>query len=167
MSEDPTAAALLCKPSATRSAPAATHPIVGVWRLLAHQTIFEDGEVVNHFGPDPRGRLILMRSGHMMGFVVDPRREASMTVEARAELHRSMIAYSGTYRIVGDRFIVAVDLSWHQMWTGTEQARTFRVEEPHLHIVSAPTRSSFRADAISHGRLLWHRENADVTAAVL
>lgn len=80
------------------------HPIVGVRRLVAHETILDDGEAIRQFGDTPRGRLILTASGHMSGFAAAPDRQPGLTDDRRAELHRSMIAYSGTYRIVGDQF---------------------------------------------------------------
>lgn len=139
-----------------------SHPIVGVWRLVAHETVFDDGSTINLFGADPCGRLILTDSGHMMGFVSGPRRRPGESDPERAALHRSMIAYSGTYRIAGDRFIVAVDLSWHQAWNGTEQSRTFRLDAGQLHIVSAAGPSPFLSGRTSHGRLLWEREAAAI-----
>lgn len=134
------------------------HPIVGVWRLVAHETILDDGEGIRQFGDTPRGRLILTASGHMSGFAAAPDRQPGLTDDRRAELHRSMIAYSGTYRIAGDQFIVAVDLSWHALWEGTEQGRTFRVVGDRLDIVSAAGPSPFREGRTSYGQLSWVRE---------
>ena len=144
-------------------APAKLHPIVGTWRLLEHQTVLDDGEVVSHFGSDPRGRLIVTDGGYMMGFVVDSSRQAGQSDREHAALHRSMIAYSGTYRVAGDQFVVAVDLSWNQMWDGTEQARTFQIEGRRLHILSAPGPSALRPGRNAHSRLLWERETAAIS----
>lgn len=134
------------------------HPIVVAWRIVAHETILDDGEVIRQFGDAPRGRLILTDTGHMTGFVVASGRTPGHTDGQRADLHRSMITYSGTYRIDADRFIVAVDLSWHALWEGTEQARTFRIDSDHLHIVSAAGPSPFRPGRTRHSHLSWVRE---------
>lgn len=134
------------------------HPIVGVWRLTAHEMILDDGETLRQFGDTPRGRLILTTSGHMSGFAAAPDRQSGLTDERRAALHRSMIAYSGTYRIAGDQFIVAVDLSWHAMWEGTEQGRTFQLDGDRLHIVSSVGPSAVREGRTSYGKLSWVRE---------
>lgn len=32
------------------------------------------------------------------------------------------------YRVEADRFITQVDVSWNEAWTGTEQARFFKIE---------------------------------------
>jgi hypothetical protein len=72
------------------------HPIVGVWRLLSHETVLDDGERLRQFGDHPRGRLILTASGHMTGFVTASDRAISHDDAGCAALYRSMIAYSGT-----------------------------------------------------------------------
>ncbi|MGE0700280.1 MAG: lipocalin-like domain-containing protein [Hyphomicrobiaceae bacterium] len=84
--------------------------------------------IFRQFGDAPRGRLIMTDTGHMTGFVAASGRTPGHTDTLRADLHRSMIAYSGTYRFEADLFIVAVDLSWHASWEGTDQARTFRTD---------------------------------------
>lgn len=135
------------------------HAIVGVWRIVAHETILDDGETIRQFGDAPRGRLILTDTGHMMGFVTASDRTPGHTDELQADLHRSMIAYSGTYRVEGDRFIVAVDLSWHALWEGTEQTRTFQIEGDRLQIVSASGPSPFRPGRTGRSQLSWLRES--------
>jgi hypothetical protein len=46
----------------------------------------------------------------------------------RVALHKSMLAYTGKYRIESSDFITVVDVSWNEDWNGTEQRRHFRVE---------------------------------------
>ena len=132
--------------------------IVGTWRLLSHRTVFDNGDAISLFGTTPRGRLIVTAGGYMMAFVVDPRRQQGNTDEQCAALHRSMVAYGGAYRVEGNKFLVAVDLSWHQMWDGTEQARTFMIENDTLHIRTAPAASVLRPGRVSHTDLVWERD---------
>ncbi len=93
----------------------------------------------------------------MMGMVVATCRQPGQTDSQRAALHRSMIAYSGTYRIDGNRFIVGVDLSWHLLWDGTDQGRTFELADDRLHIVSTPGPNALESSRISYGVLSWVR----------
>ncbi len=62
-------------------------------------------------------------------------------VAERAALHKSMLAYNGKYRIEGDDFITTVDVSWNEIWNGTEQRRHYRIEGDRLFIESAPAPS--------------------------
>ena len=39
-----------------------------------------------------------------------------------------MIAYTGTYRLEGDRWITQVDVAWNPEWVGTEQTRFFAID---------------------------------------
>lgn len=60
----------------------------------------------------------------------------------RAAVHKSMLAYSGKYRVEGQDLITTVDISWNEEWNGTEQRRHFRIEGDKLFIESAPARFS-------------------------
>jgi Lipocalin-like domain len=51
-----------------------------------------------------------------------------LTDQERAELFKTMVAYAGTFTVEGDRVVHNVDISWNENWTGTAQARHFRVE---------------------------------------
>jgi Lipocalin-like domain len=50
------------------------------------------------------------------------------TDEHRVAAFRSKAAYSGIYRVKGDRWIAKVDVAWDESWMGTEQVRFFRIE---------------------------------------
>jgi Lipocalin-like domain len=65
--------------------------------------------------------------------------QATPTSDAeRAALHKTLVAYSGKYRVEGKQFVAAVDMSWNETWTGTEQRRNRRIEHGKLFIDTAP-----------------------------
>jgi len=74
------------------------------------------------------GRVFLMLTG-------DGRKPAKTDLE-RAEFLNTLVAYTGMYRIEGDRWITNVDAAWNPGWVGTEQARSFRVEADQLQAFS-------------------------------
>ena len=76
----------------------------------------------------------------------------------RAALHKSMLAYSGRYRIEGNDFITLVDVSWNEDWNGTEQRRHFRIEGDKLFIESEPAPSIVFPGKTDLRRIVWERE---------
>jgi len=38
-----------------------------------------------------------------------------------------MIAYTGKYRLEGNKFITTVDAAWNEEWVGAEQIRFWRL----------------------------------------
>jgi hypothetical protein len=79
---------------------------------------------------------------------------------ARAALHRSMLAYTGRYRVEGDEFITTVDASWNESWTDTEQRRRFRLDGDTLYVESAPAPSILFPGKIDFRRIVLQRERA-------
>ena len=75
-----------------------------------------------------------------------------------AALHKSMLAYSGKYRVEGNDFITVVDASWNEEWNGTEQRRHFRIEGDRLFIESAPAPSILFPGKTDFRRIIWERE---------
>jgi hypothetical protein len=68
---------------------------------------------------------------------------------AVAALHKSMLAYSGKYRVEGNDFVTTVEVSWNEEWNGSEQRRHFRIDGEKLFITSLddygiqPTKKTF------------------------
>ena len=105
-----------------------THEIVGVWKLVKFVSKeVESGTEHLSFGENPVGHIIYTPGGHVATIAVGTDRKASASPNPsdleRAELLRSMFAYSGTYRVDGDWVVHDVETSWHQGWTGTTQRR--------------------------------------------
>src|ERR1700685_1643502 len=93
------------------SSHAAERPaLVGVWKLLSYQTEFQDGSPKRAmFGEHPMGYIIFTSEGRMMALIEAEGRKAPSTDADRAALLRSVIAYSGKYRVEGNRWITTVD----------------------------------------------------------
>ncbi len=103
--------------------------LLGVWKLLSFEIENRDtGQRLPRFGDAPRGRLILLSSGQMMGLLTGGGRCLPTSDLERVAAFQSMIAYSGTFRVEGDEWITTVDVSWNESWTSTEQRRYFQLE---------------------------------------
>ncbi len=132
--------------------------LVGVWRLVSWQVIVDNAPPQDVFGLHPKGYLILTREGRAIALTTAEDRKPGTTDAERAALHRSMLAYTGKYRIEGQDFVTRVDASWNEEWNGTEQRRHFRVEGNHLFIESAPAPSIMFPGKTDFRRIVWERE---------
>jgi hypothetical protein len=112
--------------------------VLGTWKLLSLDVEFQaTGEKQQPYGPNPDGYLILTPEGRMMAVVAAKGRKPGLKVEEQAELLRTLLAYTGTYTLSGNRFITKVDVSWNEVWTGTQQERFFELNGDRLTIVTA------------------------------
>jgi len=133
----------------------------GCWRLISqHGETQRTNERLYPLGERPFGRLVLMPDGHMIALLVAEDRKEGQSDSDQAALFRSMLAYTGTYRVEGDRFIVKVDASWNEAWTGTDQERFYILDGDRLDIVTAWLPNPFSADSPPvRGVLSWRRES--------
>jgi Lipocalin-like domain len=99
------------------------------------------GERQNEFGERPSGYISYQPDGRMFAMLVADNRTkprgASPTDEEKAKLFGTLIAYSGTYVVEGDKVTHKIDVSWNQSWTGADQVRFYRVEGQTLTITTA------------------------------
>jgi Lipocalin-like domain len=134
-------------------------PLIGNWRLVSRQTIV-DGVAAppDVFGLDPKGYLILTREGRMALIITGENRKGGMSDAERAELHKSMFAVSGKYRIEGSDLLITVDVSWNESWNGTELKRYCRIDGDKLFIETAPAPSPLFPGKITVAKLVFERE---------
>jgi hypothetical protein len=133
--------------------------IAGSWILQScYVQRVDTGERMLPYGENPRGVLIMHESGRMAA-VITPRDQVMPASDAdTAKLYGQLIAYSGRYRLEGNRYVTDVDVSWLTAWVGTAQGRTFVLRETLLDIVSDPTSSPLFGGAQIVAVLTWARE---------
>ena len=111
----------------------AESPIVGTWKLQSFtREIVATGRRDNPFGEQPQGYVIFSPDGHSCGIITKGERVRPAgplpTDQEKIELFGSMVSYASTYQVEGNKVFLRVDISWNQAWTGTVQARFFKVE---------------------------------------
>src|SRR3954471_10748013 len=84
--------------------------LIGNWKLVSRETII-DGQpsAPDLFGKSPKGYLILTGEGRMALIITGENRKAGMSEAERAELHKSMFAVTGRYKVDGSGLTIAVD----------------------------------------------------------
>ncbi len=123
--------------AALPSSPADRTTLIGVWKLLSYQTEFQDGSPKRAlFGEHPTGYLVFTSEGRMMALIEAEGRKTPSTDADRAALLRSVIAYSGKYRMEGSRWITSVDTAWNPAWVGTDQVRSYELVGDRLTVTS-------------------------------
>src|SRR5579859_1109298 len=106
--------------------------LIGNWKLVSWQVIVDNEPPQDVFGSHPKGYLVLTREGRSIVVTTAEGRKSGTSEAERAALQRSMLAYSGKYRVERDDFITVVDVSWNEEWNGTEQRRHFKLEGDRL-----------------------------------
>jgi hypothetical protein len=113
-------------------------PVEGVWRLVSFEREYQaTGEREFPMGKAPTGYIQFLPEGRMAVVITGEGRKAPATDQDRAGLFNSMVAYTGRYRVDGDKWITTVDVSANPAWVGTEQARFFRVTGDQLQEITA------------------------------
>jgi hypothetical protein len=103
--------------------------LLGVWKLESFDTEFKTtGQRKNIFGEKPNGYLIFTPEKRMMALLTAEGRKKPNTDEDRIAAFWSMSAYSGIYRVEGDKWTTKVDVAWTETWTGSDQIRFFKLE---------------------------------------
>jgi hypothetical protein len=133
--------------------------IVGTWALVA--AVYEDAAtgVRSHpLGLKPRGCQIATPEGRWIAVVTGEGRGVPASDAERAAALRSMIAYTGRYRVEGDRVVTLVEAAWNEAWVGTEQIRVMRFEGDTLHLEGPPQPHPNLAGAVVRIVITWRRE---------
>ncbi|MFD8424420.1 lipocalin-like domain-containing protein [Streptomyces sp. NPDC059466] len=106
--------------------------LVGAWRLVSYRaTAVDDGEVVEPFGPRPRGLITYTPGGHMTAQIMHPLRPRFRRERLEEGLPGELataalgyLAYGGTYEVPEDDLVLHhVEVSLFPNWVGTTQAR--------------------------------------------
>jgi hypothetical protein len=107
--------------------------IHGIWKLVSYEVETQaTGEREPVLGKNPSGNIIFTPEKRMMVVLTGEGRKAATTDQDRADLFKSMVAYTGMYRVEGDKWITKVDVSGNPAWVGTEQTRFFKLDGDRL-----------------------------------
>ena len=110
--------------------------LLGVWKLDSFYLELRTGGKESTFGEKPHGYLIFAPHKRMMALLTAEGRKKPNTDEDRIAAFWSMSAYSGIYRIEGDKWTTTVDVAWTETWIGSDQIRFFKLEGDKLTAIS-------------------------------
>jgi len=132
--------------------------IVGVWKYVSlNNKEVATGKMTYPLGEKLNGYIVYTKGGRVIFTVVGDKRPqpagSGATDAERVSLFNTLSAGSGTYKIEGNTGMVTYDSSWHQLWTGTTQKRTYAISANKLTITSAPTKLADGKEVIFEGVL--------------
>ena len=132
--------------------------ILGTWRIVSYEWETQaTGEREPIMGKNPTGYIIFTPEGRMMVIITGEGRKAPNTDQDRANLLNSMSAYTGMYRLEGDKWITKVDVAWYPARVGTEQVRFFRFDGDRLQVISEWIPSTGRLGGMGRAIITWER----------
>ena len=133
--------------------------IVGSWKISSYDIEFQNsGERRPFLGAQPQGFLIFTPQGRVISYLEAEGRKALATDEECVDAYWTIVAYTGKYRLEGNKWITSVDGAWNVELVGTELERTFELKGSSLSVTSSwrPLRYDTR---LSRVRLTFERED--------
>ena len=114
--------------------------IVGVWKLVSYEVeVQATGKKGPVMGDHPTGYVTFTPEGRVFFVLTGEARKPAKTDQERAELLSTLVAYSGTYSVEGDKWTTSVEVAWNPEWVGTKQVRNFTLSGERL-VVLTPWR---------------------------
>lgn len=135
--------------------------LVGIWIIESfHIEDCETGVRTAPWGERPSGTVMFDPDGRMFALITPDGRPHPRTEMEEAAAYRSMLAYSGRYRIdPPNRLVTVVDIAWFEPWVGSEQVRYCELSGDGLTLTSAPLNMP-QQEAPAFAVVRWRRERA-------
>ena len=113
------------------------NPVLGTWRLSSYEVeVQATGKRLPVMGQQSTGYTSFQPDGRVFFVLTGEGRKAAKTDQERGELLSTLVAYTGTYRVEGDKWITKVEVAWNPEWVGTEQVRAFKVDGAQLQVLT-------------------------------
>jgi hypothetical protein len=138
--------------------------IVGTWQLVS--VVYEDQATKERtpvYGEHPKGIQIATSAGRWLALMTAENRPVPKTDADRAQALKTMIAYTGRYRVDNGKVITKVEAAWNEAWVGTEQVRNIRFAGDRLYIESPPTPHPNMSDKAVRVIVVWQREKNEAS----
>jgi hypothetical protein len=133
--------------------------LLGAWKLKSYLVTDAAGRQSTPYGDHPTGYLNYSADGRMQAIGAAAQRiipaGPAPPENERLALYNSMFAYAGTYSVEADKVIHHVDVSWNEVWTGTDQIRSFEVNGSTLTLTTHFTDPASNTEVLY--ALVWER----------
>jgi hypothetical protein len=96
-----------------------------------------DGKLIENYGKAPHGYLVLTPTRAICFHTADNRKFGTSPAE-KAALLDTMVGWSASYRVEGDKLINAVDVSWTENMNGTTRVYGWQRSGNRLTLTQGP-----------------------------
>lgn len=111
--------------------------VVGTWKLVSYEVeVQATGQKGPVMGEKPTGYATFSPEGRVFFVLTGEARKAAKTDQERAELLNTLVAYSGTFSVEGDKWTTNVEVAWNPEWVGTKQVRDFKIDGERLTVLT-------------------------------
>jgi hypothetical protein len=111
--------------------------VVGTWKLVSYEIeVQETAQKIPVMGEKPTGYAAFTPEGRVFFVLTGEARKAAKTDQERAGLLSTLVAYTGTYTVEGDKWTTNVDVAWNPEWVGTKQVRDFKLDGERLMVLT-------------------------------
>jgi hypothetical protein len=131
----------------------AAKALVGTYKLCSMKVELDDGTIVER----PSTGYIIITPKRFTAIIASNDRKAGSDAVEKAALLDTLVAYTGSYTIEGQKLVTDVDVSWNQSWTGTKQRRTWTFDGKELKLASDPAASPSGPTGSVVARLEWEK----------
>lgn len=128
--------------------------IVGVWRQtsLIEKDVASGTTAPVQKSEEQSGYRVFTRGGHAFILNIYKPRKAPPATNASdadlAALFRTMSAFSGTYKVDGNRLIIRVDASWIEAWNGSDRPFRLEITGNRLTMTAGPVKNAYTGKEI-------------------
>jgi hypothetical protein len=129
--------------------------LVGTYKYVSHVAEI-DGLPTEPLGKAPRGYLMFTPT-RVIAVVTAETRKPGTSVAEKAALLDTLSAWSGRYRIEGNRIIFSPEVSWVETWNGKDLFRTWQLSGNRLTLTGNPEPSPRQGGKMSILRQVWEK----------
>ena len=111
--------------------------LVGTYKLVSLPTIVDGAPIETRGLGSPHGYFVLTPT-HAIQFYTFENRKFGTSVDEKAALYDTLVAWSGVYRVEGDKIIYTFDVSWVEHQNGKTFMQNWQLSGNRLTLTSPP-----------------------------
>src|SRR5258708_34899421 len=110
--------------------------VLGTWKLVSQEVeVQATGQKEPAMGEKPTGYALFTPDGRVFFILTGEARKPAKTDQERADLLSRLVAYTGAYRVAGDKWPTKVELSWNPERVSTEDTPSCELRDDRFEVL--------------------------------